>query len=282
MPSSEKMQRVRRNSPCPVCGKPDWCLIAPDKSISICARIERGSVKKCGDAGWLHVLHEDVDRPRAFTTRITTKIDDAKDFRPLATKYQEQLTAGKISTLAPTLGVSAASLRRLQVGWDGEAYTFSMSDGKGKIIGIRRRFPSGRKASVIGSKNGLFIPPGLDSGIPLLVCEGPTDTAAAITLGFDVVGRPNCNSLVAMTAMVCRGRDVVIVADNDPKPNGSNPGLEGAMKLAERLVFACPSVKVILPPAEYKDLRSWYLAGLIRDGLLTEIEKMEPITLELV
>ena len=44
--------------PCPVCGKPDWCLVAEDGSAAICARIEEGSVKRCGDAGWLHILRE--------------------------------------------------------------------------------------------------------------------------------------------------------------------------------------------------------------------------------
>jgi len=70
MSGKEKMQRVNRQRPCPVCGKPDWCLVAPDKSAAICARIEESSVKRCGDAGWLHILCEDVGRSRGFSTRI--------------------------------------------------------------------------------------------------------------------------------------------------------------------------------------------------------------------
>ena len=51
------MDRVSASNPCPICKKPDWCLIAPDRSVCICQRIESG--KKCKDAGWLHKLIED-------------------------------------------------------------------------------------------------------------------------------------------------------------------------------------------------------------------------------
>jgi hypothetical protein len=55
-----RMKRVSKSNPCPACGKPDWCLVAEDGSAAICARIEQGSVKKCGDAGWLHIFRENV------------------------------------------------------------------------------------------------------------------------------------------------------------------------------------------------------------------------------
>ncbi|MHC4357133.1 MAG: DUF3854 domain-containing protein, partial [Planctomycetota bacterium] len=59
---AERMLRVDKNHLCPICSKPDWCLIAKDGSAAICARIEDGSVKKCGDAGWLHMLSDDKCR----------------------------------------------------------------------------------------------------------------------------------------------------------------------------------------------------------------------------
>jgi len=275
MPDEERMQRVRGDHPCPICGKPDWCLVAPDKSAAICARVAEGSVKRCGDAGWLHILHEDVDRPRAFSTRIAAKTDDASDFGPLARHYQAQLTAGRLNTVAISLGVSAQSLKRLRIGWDGEAYTFPMSDSENRIIGVRRRSPSGYKLSVTGSVNGLFVPTGLDSGKRLLICEGATDTAAALDLGFDAVGRPNCSSRVEMTARAARGRtEIVIVGDDDP------PGRRGAEKLADALALHYPSVKVVYPPENIKDLRDWLRAGLSRETLHRIIEETEPIRLK--
>lgn len=50
------MQRVTKRNPCPICGKPDWCLRAEDDSAAICQRISEGSVKQCGEAGYLHIL----------------------------------------------------------------------------------------------------------------------------------------------------------------------------------------------------------------------------------
>jgi len=268
-------ERVKKSNPCPVCGRGDWCLITPDKSAAICARVAEGSVKRCGDAGWLHILHEDVDRPRAFSTRIAIKTDDARDFGPLARHYQAQLTTGRLNTLAISLGVSAQSLKRLRIGWDGEAYTFPMSDSENRIIGVRRRSPSGYKLSVTGSVNGLFVPTGLDSGKRLLICEGATDTAAGLDLAFNAIGRPSCNSKIEMTVKAAKGRtEIVIVGDGDP------PGRRGAEKLADALAIHYLSVKVVYPPDGTKDLRQWLCAGLKPETLQRIIEATEPIRLK--
>ena len=45
------MLRVNKKNLCPICGKPDWCLIDEDGSAAICQRISEGAKKKCGDAG---------------------------------------------------------------------------------------------------------------------------------------------------------------------------------------------------------------------------------------
>ena len=55
--------RVTRRRPCPVCGKPNWCLVSKgsEPSKAICQRVE--SAHRWGDAGWLHDLHAHGDRP---------------------------------------------------------------------------------------------------------------------------------------------------------------------------------------------------------------------------
>jgi hypothetical protein len=99
----------------------------------------------------------------------------------------------------------------------------------------------------------LFIPRDLTGRGRLLVCEGPTDTAAALTLGFDAIGRPSCEgSVETLAAWLGRRRydETVILADND------EPGLRGALKLAAALPCAH---RIAVPPC--KDIREWLRQG---------------------
>jgi hypothetical protein len=278
--SDEKMQRVTRKDPCPVCGKPDWCLVAPDGSAAICPRIEEGSVKKCGDAGYLHILrdrhnghnrHRSSAGKRRLLKSVSVAGDQTRDFGVLAEQYQQQLAHGNLSGLSRSLGVSVQSLKRLGIGWDGKAYTFPMSNDFGKVIGIRRRFRGGRKASVKCSRTGLFVPADLPADGPLLICEGATDTAAALDLGFAAIGRPNCSSRILMIARFVKGRPVVVVGDND------DSGRVGTEKLAAKLVLRCPAVRIVCPPQTIKDLRQWLISGLTSARLGEVISAVRPI-----
>ncbi|MBW8017982.1 MAG: hypothetical protein FVQ82_17570 [Planctomycetes bacterium] len=265
MSNSEKMQRVNKSNPCTVCGRPDWCLVAKDGSAAICARIEDGSTKRCGDAGWLHLLDPDskpTGKPfKRYTPKPAVKIDFAK----LAKEYQDRLSERQLRWLGASLGVTPASLQRLGVGFDGKAFTFPMMDENLRVIGIRRRFGDGDKRAVTGSLNGLFIPTGLSGDKPLCITEGETDCAAALDMGFDSVGRPNCNSKVEMTVRFARGKRIVVICDNDV------PGRDGAKKLAAELIKHCPSVKVICPPPGVKDLRVWKSKGFNGEQIRYEL-----------
>jgi hypothetical protein len=274
---SEKMRRVNKDKPCPICGKVDWCLVAPDGSAAICQRVEEGSLKKCGDAGWLHVLHDDrpTHRSPSFTTRISIRAEDSEDFDQLASMYQQQMTAGRLVGLSQRLSVSVASLGRLRVGWDGAAFTFPMNDAEGCTIGIRRRFENGFKCSVRGSRSGLFVPTDSTDSNRLLVCEGATDTAAALDLGFNALGRPSCRGAVDMIARAAKGRaEVVVVSDND------EVGRQGAMELADALVLP-HRVRVVFPPAGVKDLRAWRLRGLAGEELQRIIDSVPFVDLRI-
>jgi len=276
---SEKMKRVNRKNPCPVCGKSDWCLIAEDKTAAICPRTEAGSVKRCGDAGWLHILsnaaHKRHKRKNYFA-RISIDFGKEKDFSGFTRLYKQQLTKEKLQKLSKQLKISAESLTKLNIGWDGRAYTFPMSEAKGRIIGIRRRFANGFKCSVKASQAGLFIPEGLSHTKPLLITEGTTDTAAALDLGFSAIGRPNCNSLIRMTASAVKDyKEIVIVSDNDTS------GRAGAGKLANYLAVRCTKVKIIYPPEGIKDLRQWLQDGLTAAHLKQIIDKTETVKVQL-
>jgi phage/plasmid primase-like uncharacterized protein len=122
-----------------------------------------------------------------------------------------------------------------------------MRDATGKIVGIRRRLPDGKKLSVKGGHEGLFTPIDLNGQSPLIVCEGASDTAALLSLGLMAVGRPSCSGGVGFLRTLCEHRRVIIVADNDL------PGIRGANELKVRLADAT----VVIPPAGVKDAREW-------------------------
>ena len=258
-------QRVSRRRPCPVCGKPDWCLYAgpaDSPTAAICQRVE--SDKRAGEAGWLHKLRDDPSQPtrrRVRTVRPATPEAPPRDFGRLAADCRDAMGTGLLGRLAADLGLSADSLQRLGVGWSwsSKAWTFPMADAAGRIVGIRLRLPSGRKLAVKGSREGLFIPEGIEPGGRLLVCEGPTDCAALLDLGFPAVGRPSCSGGVKHLCELVKRlqpQEVVIVGDGDA------PGQRGAENLASVLVaYVSGGVRVITPPAPHKDARAWLRAG---------------------
>lgn len=272
----DEFRRLSRNEPCLVCGHLEWCLVSRDEppSRAICKRAE--SKRAWGEAGWLHVLQDD-GRPRPRARRIVIPLRTAaRDFRALAAEYRDRAQPAAVARLADHLGVSVVSLERLGIGWDGRNWSFPMSDATGFVRGIRLRTSLGRKFAVTGSKEGLFIPAGLGGGDPLLICEGPTDTAAALTIRFDAIGRPSGGSglrLVVEYVKRHRPATTVVVADTD------RTGLRGASSLASVLACYCRDVRVIEPWA--KDLRAWLQAGATPADVNDAIAHAEPVRVHL-
>jgi hypothetical protein len=192
---------------------------------------------------------------------MMSKPSDGKpDFAKLAADFRQAVRPEALNKLAVALGVSVESLRRLGIGWAvrHRAWSFPMTGAAGDVLGIRLRLPSGKKLSIKGGKEGLFVPEGSGAGGPLLVCEGPTDTAALLDLGFSAVGRPSCTGGVKLLVKLVREvkpSGVVIVADADA------PGQRGAESLATVLVVYCSEVRIIAPPAGVKDAREWKRRG---------------------
>ena len=166
--SSSTWQRVSKRRPCPVCGKPNWCVYAgPDDSptTAICARTE--SPRRAGEGGWLHVLRDDGptwapwQRTIRVAVRMMSKPSNGKpDVAKLATDFRAAVRPEALGKLAVALGVSVESLTRLGIGWSAQrrAWTFPMRDAGGNVLVIRLRLPNGKKLSVRGGKEGLFVP----------------------------------------------------------------------------------------------------------------------------
>jgi hypothetical protein len=256
-------KRVTKANPCPVCRHSDWCRVFADGWVE-CMRVQSDKPAKSG--GWMwRVPGTSTPLPRPSPPaplpsdgrgwQATPKINAAKLMRD----WRAVTSPTALAEFAASLGLSVDSLTAVGAAWAAAhaAWAFPMCDGHGNVVGIRLRNERG-KFAVRGSKQGLFV--SAECGVPnaeradvLFVCEGPTDTAAALDLGLFAIGRPNCCCggleirTYARRQAVSR---VVIIADND------RPGLDGARKVGGelKLPFA-----IYVPPA--KDVREFVRLG---------------------
>lgn len=177
---------------------------------------------------------------------------------------------GSVETLSAVLGVSAESLRMLQVGYSParEAWTFPMRDASGAVIGIRTRYRDGTKKAITGSRSGLFFRRGMAAEI-VFVCEGPSDAAAILSLGLCAIGRPSCLGQEPMIAAAIRkagAKRAVILPDNDTNETSRAMVLRGV----ERLIRALPKdIRPLVHHLPGKDAREWVKAGGTSSELLT-------------
>ena len=286
--------RARKSRPCPVCGKPDWCLVAADGTRAVCARIP--SSRRFGqEAGWLHLLSESSARPAPLPAWSAARRAEEEASRPkppfddLARTFAAALTAERARRLADSLGLTVGSLRRIDAGFldahvmplsepnrDGSvrtkrvtAWAFPMHDPVDRrVIGLRLRgLLDDFKFSYTGSTNGPTIPHHLQRGVELLLPEGPTSLAALLSLRFtNAVGRFNNRGGVEQLVALCRRLQpprVIVMANNDPidPRTGYRPGLWGAAIVARGLAGVCRCVRIVTPAWGMKDEREWLKAG---------------------
>lgn len=254
------MQRVDRVHYCKVCLKTDWCLYGVD--VAICMRVPSHRPKHFSDGtvGYLHSQSGDRLPEIQPKKAEVIHVDSAK----LVDTWRKQYGLSSLAYLAQTLGVDVKALELLECVKAPQhlVWGFPMRDGRGFIIGIRMRHANGRKWCEPGGHNGLFVPNKYSDG-EITICEGPTDTAAALSLGLNAIGRFNCCGGIGMIqehikkAHIKRAT-IVADVDNDRVVNGStiNPGIQGAIALAE--VLGIPTRCVTLPT---KDIRNFLLVG---------------------
>jgi len=184
-----------------------------------------------------------------------------KNWELLAAFYERAAKLSDHARLAELLGVTALSLQRVRAGLCGPTtWAFPMQQ-HGSVTGIRVRAEDGKKWAVTGTKDGLFVPRDLNGAEPLVICEGPTDTAAMLDLGLSAVGRSNCQPFDDLLAPLVRGRYVVIVADTD------SVGQSGAAALRDALKRECKDIRIVTPVGA-KDAREWKRNGLTREQFL--------------
>ena len=251
--------RVSKRRPCACCGSPDWCTYA-ENGVACCMRVQ--SERQARNGGWLHGIEA---QPRHVEHRPALPPPPDRDWESFAAECAAALPDQ--DDLHAKLGVSPESLARLGLGWSHEhvCYTFPMFGADGRCCGIRTRYRTGAKRCVAGSRAGLFIPDGFELRGEVWVCEGPTDCAALLSLGFNAVGRPNnTGGYDLLVAYLRRARDVVIVADRESRAAVDAVTVAGADRL---LVTFNGKARMIRPPG-CKDVRDWLAdgatAGLLR------------------
>ena len=244
------MKRVNRNNRCPACDHDTWCLLGED--LFICMRVpsDRKKIFVGGEVGYIHGYgNKPIWNPPEKTNAIP--VIDAKK---VMNEWRKSYGTSGIEVLADELGVSVKSLTSLETvrTMHPKSWGWPMKTGYGDYIGIRIRNHLGKKWALTGSHAGIFIPQ-LPVPRRILVVEGPTDTAAALTFGYYAIGRPSCSGGVHhIMAFVrrCHVHEVVIVADND------DPGIRGGNDLQRMLPVA--SCLLLLPT---KDLREFLRIG---------------------
>lgn len=258
-------------APCPICRKTDWCTFG-DRAM-LCQRV--ASEHPHDKGGWYHFYGEPNPEyvPREPRKAPPKRIDADTVMRRLRRETQPF----HFNVLAQKLGVTNESLYCLGAAWHAElnAWAFPMYDTEGEIVGIRLRNKAGFKWTVTGSLTGVFMsiyePDNVEYA---LLPEGPTDTAAAISMGYFALGRPTCtggNDIIKATLRRLGIYKAVIVADNDEMkklgPKEGRPGNEGAQKLKAEL--GLKSV-IFTPPSPLKDIRELAGRGLERGRLIIE------------
>lgn len=275
-------RRVSLANPCPVCGKPDWCLLNEDESAAICAR--EPSEKAVGNkgAGYFHQLQDsDYIGPRWRTPKRVSPERSTNNMRELAVANCKALWRTDVERLARELGLSVPSLLQLGTGWSERwrAFSFPMRYPSGNVSGIRYRPWIGKKFSEKGSKDGMFFRPENIESEYVVIVEGASDAAATMDLGFcSVVGRASCRGNVDQILTLIRRRQVqrvVIIPDND------DAGTTGAEALRVNLELATVNhelagsvVQVLNLPDGINDVRQCIQSPENAEWLASELRKL--------
>jgi phage/plasmid primase-like uncharacterized protein len=214
---------------------------------------------------------------------VPCDVANGRDWDSLCAFAQRNVDPQQLQSFAQLLGLQARSLLRLGIGWlpKTQNWTLPLFDADGRIIGIQTRDRNKSKRFLKGSQLGLFLPLDLFTQGPieqLLICEGASDAAAMLSLGFNSVARVSCNSGLNVLFALCqrlKPASVVIVGDAD------EPGRRGAEQLAMGLLLVVPLLRVIFPPEPIKDARDWLLAGAQRADVQAVIADAEPRRLQI-
>ena len=269
---SQIWEHASKKNPCPICKRDNWCTFG--ERAMLCQRVE--STHPASKGGWYHFYDNNVKPVYVPKAKAPPRQIDAHSML-----FNWRKTTGEldIKSLAGNLGGHFAALVSMGVAYSARygAWAFPMFDGDGSMIGIRLRNDEGFKWAVTGSRQGIFLPSPLVKVQPIaFLPEGPTDTAAGLSLGLYTIGRPTCmsgNDQVKAALKRLGIHRAVIVSDNDELkqlgPREGRPGIEGAAKIKKELGI---SSIIWIPPAPIKDLREFLNKGGTKELIESSIK----------
>lgn len=285
-----KWVRTSKSQRCPVCGSSDYCTVSVNGDVCKCCRVHEGaSVRKHGEDGaGIYTIHK-LSEPVAITNDAvhTFKLSHKRVEGIAKASYK---SCNNLHALSKSIGISQESLKRMRVGYMTSqelkkvgtdcrgkgAWTIPMRSATNYVVGIRLRLQSGRKFSIKGGSNGLFIPANLDSSKPLLITEGSSDCLAALDMGFEAIGKPSNTSGHIEAAYFAKQRGFkwcIVVPDNDVHNEKAKKATElGLGRTIECLKSSGISVKVIRA-TKSKDLREYLRRGGKRSTIINEVRR---------
>lgn len=231
--------RVSDDRPCPVCEKCDGCCVHRNGRQCICVRTPS---KQTGNyVGWMHRVDvQPVAKPSKGRVYLSVRqVEEAIQY------YQDDEEVLAIAAQSLKLPVQSLQAMGALYSTAKMAIVFPMKRHDGRICGARFRRRNGKKWSLKGGREGVFVSVGFDPTRPVFVVEGPTDAAALWAAGLtNVIGRPNCSGGVSIIRRLVGDVPVVVLAD--PEEAGQN----GATQLASSMPNPCI---VLSGPSDVRD-----------------------------
>ena len=317
--AEKDLKQVSKAEPCVICKATKWCA----RSISKGDKFVLCHHETVPPSGYRFVAHAKEDGilfsseepttykplPNVYYEPSTNTNVAKTPQRPVPTKwaklcrqFQDDLSGHSVQ-LAVSMGVTEESLKALGVGWNKEqkCWTFPERDSTGNIVGIMRRFKSPKmydgepknKLFIGGGSRGIYYDPAMwrRGNGPILIVEGESDTAAAITMGLPVIGRPSvgggCIQIAEMLKDISHDRPIVVVGEWDEKEKNGKilwPGKYAAQKFATNLANKLHrEILWSLPwgDGEAKDTRS-ILQTKPQSGRITEARVGEAFVTSLI
>jgi len=236
-------------------------LIAPGGEAAICARISEGSIKKAGDAGWLHILGD--FKPVRYEEKPAPKIN--WNMWMSWASGNLMMHRKEFSELCRDININPIAALQFFLGYHDGWLLIPLYNERNKIAGIQKR--KGKlKRFVKNSRAGVFLPlPIFDyPGRVLAVTEGWTDTVIARLYGFNAIGKFNClvgDEWVSYYVRELGYREVIIFSDRDEVGRTGAEKTKNFLKKMNKV-----NVKVVVTPE--KDLKACYEKGKKLSDLL--------------